>query len=584
MQRKSDFRIRKTGRSENSLSQRWSVVRDFKDYLFTMRLLQVFLLIGFAWNINLTAFAQNRDWPMFGGTPNRNMVNVTKTGVPTHWDLGKKTNIKWVAELGTQTFSTPVIAGGKIFIGTNNQNSRDPKVKGSKGILMCFEEATGKFLWQAVHEMIINPRLSDWPYCGITSTPTVEGKRIYYVSSACELVCADTEGFLDGRNVGLQTEALKSKKDADIVWRLDMREKLGVRHHCTSSSCPLIIGDLLFVVTGNGVDSGHIDIPAPLAPSFLVVNKETGKVVWQSNFPTQALLDIPAKLIRDQRWDRIKNLVDAGKCLMHGQWSSPVYAKTSGIPQVIFPGGDGWLYAFTPQTGKLLWKFDCNPKGAFYVLGSKATRNDFVATPVVYKDQLYIGVGQDPEHQEGVGHLWCLDLRRAVRFGPTNPERDVSPRDNNFDPNAEVNAKSALGWHYGGFTPGGERKRPYQYYFGRTLSTCAVHDGLVYACDLGGIVYCFDAENGKLHWSWKTNAPIWASPYWVDGKIYIGDQKGRVHIFQHGKNKRKPITISMPKQRISSTIVAANGTLYVTTRNRLIAVKKGIDRCNSFVK
>ena len=61
------------------------------------------------------------------------------------------------------------------------------------------------------------------------------------------------------------------------------------------------------------------------------------------------------------------------------------------------PGGDGWIYSFDPD-GKLLWKFDCNPKDAEYELGGKGTRSDFIATPVIYKDRVYIGVGQDPEH------------------------------------------------------------------------------------------------------------------------------------------------------------------------------------------
>ena len=47
---------------------------------------------------------------------------------------------------------------------------------------------------------------------------------------------------------------------------------------------------------------------------------------------------------------------------MHGQWSNPAYADAKVEPQVIFPGGDGWLYAFAPETGEVIWKFDCNPK------------------------------------------------------------------------------------------------------------------------------------------------------------------------------------------------------------------------------
>ncbi len=42
---------------------------------------------------------------------------------------------------------------------------------------------------------------------------------------------------------------------------------------------------------------------------------------------------------------------------MDGQWTSPAYATVNGKGQVIFPGGDGWLYGFEAKKGELLWKF-----------------------------------------------------------------------------------------------------------------------------------------------------------------------------------------------------------------------------------
>ena len=48
---------------------------------------------------------------MWGGTPDRNMVSSMK-GLPTTWDVKTKKNVKWVAELGSQTYGNPVVAGG----------------------------------------------------------------------------------------------------------------------------------------------------------------------------------------------------------------------------------------------------------------------------------------------------------------------------------------------------------------------------------------------------------------------------------------------------------------------------------------
>src|SRR5688500_16075233 len=43
------------------------------------------------------------DWPMWGGTADRNMVSNMK-GIPTIWDVKEKKNVKWVAQLGSQTY------------------------------------------------------------------------------------------------------------------------------------------------------------------------------------------------------------------------------------------------------------------------------------------------------------------------------------------------------------------------------------------------------------------------------------------------------------------------------------------------
>src|SRR5262249_33691593 len=155
------------------------------------------------------------------------------------------------------------------------------------------------------------------------------------------------------------------------------------------------------------------------APSFVAVEKSTGKVVWQDSSP--------------------------GNQIMEGQWGSPAAARVSDRWQVIFPGGDGWLYAFNAPTGQLLWKFDCNPKGVGpYLPGGRGDRSFLMATPVVSKGKLYIGVGQNPEDGDGVGHLWCIDLARATSMGRTNAGRNVSLGEGFLYPKAMVNQESAL--------------------------------------------------------------------------------------------------------------------------------------------
>ena len=258
--------------------------------------------------------------------------------LPESWDVKSGKNIKWKAQIGSTSYGNPVVADGKIFLGTNNGNPRNPDIQGDKGVLMCFRESDGKFLWQAVTDKLASGPQNDFPEQGVCSSPAVDGKRLYYVSNRGELVCLDTEGFLDGKNDGpFQGEVYKGPSDADIVWKLDMMKELGVYQRNMANSSPVIWEDLVFVETSNGRSDEKV--PSPKAPSFLAVNKNTGKVVWQDNSP--------------------------GDGILQGQWSSPALGLVDGVQQAFFAGGDGWLYGFNARTGEKLWKFDLNPKNAF---------------------------------------------------------------------------------------------------------------------------------------------------------------------------------------------------------------------------
>jgi outer membrane protein assembly factor BamB len=481
-------------------------------------------------------------WPMFGGSPGRNMVNLAEKNLPDDWDIQSKKNVKWTAKLGSRAYAM-VVAGGKVFVGTNNEAPRNPRdtrkrMDGKtepvdKSVLMCFDEATGDLLWQHVNDKLPSGQVNDWEHEGICSTPAVDGNRLYYVSNRCEVVCLDVNGFKDG-NQGVTDEKYKEPTDADVIWRLDMMKELNVFPHNLAASSPLVVGDMVFVITSNGVDAGHVNIPAPDAPSFIAVDKNTGKLVWKDNSP--------------------------GRHIMHGQWASPSYAEVGGRAQVIFPGGDGWIYSFEPKTGKLLWKFDGNPKDARYELGGRGTKSDFIASPVVFNGKVYIANGQDPEHYEGVGHLWCID---PTKSGDISPEIVTAGK-------TEKNPNSGLVWHFGG-----PEKNPMaagrEYVFGRTISSVAIHDGALYAAELSGYLYCLNPDNGQKYWVHDLKAGVWGSPLWVDGKVYLGTEDGDVWVFKHDKQKAqsKKIDVGGP---IRSSVVAADGTLFVMTESHLYAI------------
>src|SRR5688572_1864350 len=103
------------------------------------------------------AIVAAEDWPMWGGSPNRNMVSNAK-GLPSEWDVKTKKNVKWVSQLGSQTYGNPVVAGGMVFVGTNNELLRDKAQSGDRGVLMAFRESNGEFLWQQTHAKLESGR------------------------------------------------------------------------------------------------------------------------------------------------------------------------------------------------------------------------------------------------------------------------------------------------------------------------------------------------------------------------------------------------------------------------------------------
>ena len=465
-------------------------------------------LAGLGWSLarvdSVSASDPGADWPMWGGRPDRNMVSSMK-GLPVTWDVGKKQNVKWVAALGSQSYGNPVVADGKIFVGTNNEGLRDPKQGGDRGVLMAFRESDGEFLWQSTHEKLAAGRVNDWPYQGVCSSPLVEGKKLYYVSNRCELLCVDTEGFRDGANNGpYKEEKLTGQADVDILWKFDMIEEVGAHPHNMSNSAPVSFGDLIYISTSNGQDESHVNIPSPKAPSIVAISKTTGKLVWEDNSVE----------------DRI----------LHGQWASPTVGKIGGVDQVIMGQGDGWIRGYEALTGKKLWEFDSNPKDSVW----PKTRNELISTAVIYDEKVYIANGQDPEHGEGVGHLYCID---ATKRGDITTTGRV--------------------WHY-------DKIR-------RSISTPAIQDGLVYYPDFSGFLHCVDAKTGQALWVHDMLAAMWGSPLLVDGKIYLGDEDGDIVVLQAGREKKVLAEMNMGSS-IYSTPVPANGVLFINNRNQLFAL------------
>ncbi len=480
------------------------------------------------------------DWPMWGRDETRNMASSEK-GIASDFDAGKFVgssdeidpasvrNVKWIAKLGSQSYGNPTIAGGRVYVGTNNDTPRDPRYQGDRCCLYCLDEKTGALIWQMNIPKLGTGKVSDWEYLGICSSPSIEGDRVYLVTNRCEVACLDVDGLADG-NDGFQGEGQyyagpgkpplePQPTDADIVWLFNMIDECGVFPHNITSSSVLIAGERLWVTTSNGVDYGHVETPAPTAPSLIVLDKSSGTLIGEEASGT-------------------------GQRILHSNWSSPAYLRSGAKELAIFGGPDGFCYAFHPEAkpdadGFALlqeaWRHDCNPPeyrtkdGKPIKYATRGGPSEILATPVVHDGRVYAAIGQDPEHGEGKGNLVCMDA-------------DGKPL-----------------WSYAKIN--------------RSISTPAIGDGLFFIGDYSGFVYCLDAKTGAEQWIHDTQAHIWGSPLLADGKLFIGNEDGYLTILPARRTyeKKDVIEVEMPSP-IYSSPVAANGVLYIGTHTHLYAI------------
>jgi outer membrane protein assembly factor BamB len=261
----------------------------------------------------------------------------------------------------------------------------------------------------------------------------------------------------------------------------------------------------------------------------------------------------------------------------------------------LFAGGDGILYSFRADAGKdgkpeLLWQFDCNPKTSKWVLGGEGTRNNLIATPVAYNGLVYIAVGQDPEHGEGEGHLWCIDPNKRGDISPTlamkidengNRVPIEHRRIQAVEPeNGEVevdNPNSGVVWHYSMFDSNGDSEIDFEEEMHRSIGTCAIKDDVLYVADFSGLVHCLDARGTKdgkpiVHFTYDMLAQSWGSPLIADGHVFIGDEDGDVAIFDFGAENVEPIDEINMGSSVYSTPVGANDAIYISTKDKLFSI------------
>ncbi len=184
------------------------------------------------------------DWPQWRGPARTGVSRETgllkewpKDGPPLRW---KRTDIG-------PGYSAPAVVGGKVFIQTT---------AGDQEFALALDEKTGKDVWKTPIGAVGKNRGPDYP--GTRATPTVDGDRVYCLSSAGQLVCLGTDG--------------KVVWEHDLVKEFDGKVGRPFAGWAYSESV---------LVDGNRV----ICTPGGEKATMLALHKLTGEPVWLSAIP-----------------------------------------------------------------------------------------------------------------------------------------------------------------------------------------------------------------------------------------------------------------------------------------------------------
>jgi len=219
------------------------------------------------------------DWGQWRG-PNRDGVSA-ETGLLQQWPQ-EGPNEVWRVALG-EGYSGISIVGGRIYTMSS---------QGADEFIVCLDALDGHEVWRfRVDSNFINDQGN-----GPRSTPTVDGDRVYVLSSKGKLYALERAG---------------GKK----LWRRDLRKSFGSHiPYFGFSTSPLIEDDLLLMEAGG--EAGR---------ALVALNKNNGEVVWATHTDEAA-------------------------------YSSPIAVSYNGIRQIVFLAATT-LVSVAPEDGRIYWQY-----------------------------------------------------------------------------------------------------------------------------------------------------------------------------------------------------------------------------------
>ena len=162
--------------------------------------------------------------------------------------------------------------------------------------------------------------------------------------------------------------------------------------------------------------------------------------------------------------------------------SMPVVRVINGQRLLITGDSDGSVSAMNARTGKMVWNF-------------RMSRRGLNATIVVDGNYVYACHGEDNIDNQEFGRVQCIN---AVGEGDITDTHSV--------------------WRVDGVKAG---------YCG-----LLVHEGILYVLSDTGTLHAYDSKVGNELWTHNLGTVGKSAPVWADGKIYVTEVNGNVHILK----------------------------------------------------
>ncbi|MEP7366682.1 MAG: PQQ-binding-like beta-propeller repeat protein, partial [Acidobacteriota bacterium] len=204
-------------------------------------------------------FAADAPWPQFRG-PGSNGIGEG-AGLPAKWSATE--NIRWRVPVPGVGWSSPVVAGGRVFLtaAISNGDIEPPKkglyFGGNRGktsdvhrwMVYAFDFESGKLAWEREVRRGAPPIARHLKNSFASETPVTDGERVYAWFGSAGLFCFDLQGKL--------------------LWSKDS-PGLEMRYGWGTAASPVLHGGRIYIVHDN--DS---------ASYLMALDKVTGREIWR---------------------------------------------------------------------------------------------------------------------------------------------------------------------------------------------------------------------------------------------------------------------------------------------------------------